>query len=100
MELKLINEQGLEASRLEASDTLFGREYNEALVHQVLVAYQANGRSGNRAQKAAIPASPANSTAGLNDHKPVEIAKDWRRKLGLTNFLSLFNIPPHTQSLG
>ena len=51
MELKLINEQGQEASRLEASDTLFGREYNEALIHQVVVAYQANTRSGNRAQK-------------------------------------------------
>ncbi len=51
MELKLINEQGQEASRLQASDLLFGREYSEALVHQVLVAYQANARSGNRAQK-------------------------------------------------
>lgn len=51
MELKLINEQGQEASRLQASDMLFGREYNEALVHQVVVAYQANARSGNRAQK-------------------------------------------------
>ena len=51
MELKLINEQGQEASRLEASDVLFGREYNEALIHQVVVAYQANARSGNRAQK-------------------------------------------------
>jgi len=51
MELKLIDEQGQEASRLEASDTLFGREYNEALVHQVLVAYQANARGGNRAQR-------------------------------------------------
>jgi large subunit ribosomal protein L4 len=51
MELKLINDQGEEASRLDASDMLFDREYNEALVHQVLVAYQANGRSGNRAQK-------------------------------------------------
>jgi large subunit ribosomal protein L4 len=51
MELKLIDEQGQEASRLEASDTLFGREYNEALIHQVVVAYQANARSGNRAQK-------------------------------------------------
>ena len=51
MELKLINEQGQEASRLQASDLLFGREYNEALVHQVVVAYQANARSGNRAQK-------------------------------------------------
>ena len=51
MELKLINEQGQEASRLEASDVLFGREYNESLIHQVVVAYQANARSGNRAQK-------------------------------------------------
>jgi large subunit ribosomal protein L4 len=51
MELKLINEQGQEASRLEASDVLFAREYNEALIHQVVVAYQANARSGNRAQK-------------------------------------------------
>jgi large subunit ribosomal protein L4 len=51
MELKLINEQGQEASRIAASDALFGREYNEALVHQVLVAYQANARGGNRAQR-------------------------------------------------
>jgi len=51
MELKLINEQGQEDSRIEASDALFGREYNEALVHQVLVAYQANARGGNRAQR-------------------------------------------------
>lgn len=51
MEIKLINEQGQEASRLQASDLLFGREYNESLIHQVVVAYQANARSGNRAQK-------------------------------------------------
>ena len=51
MELKVINDQGVEASRLQASDLLFGREYNEALIHQVVVAYQANARSGNRAQK-------------------------------------------------
>jgi large subunit ribosomal protein L3 len=51
MELKLINEQGQESSRLQASDSLFGREYNESLIHQVVVAYQANARSGNRAQK-------------------------------------------------
>ncbi|HEX5126697.1 MAG TPA: 50S ribosomal protein L4 [Rhodocyclaceae bacterium] len=51
MELKLINEQGQSAATLQASDTLFGREYNEALVHQLVVAYQANARSGNRAQK-------------------------------------------------
>lgn len=51
MELKLLNDQGKAASTLQASDVLFGRDYNEALVHQVVVAYQANARSGNRAQK-------------------------------------------------
>lgn len=51
MELKLINEQGAAAGALPASDALFGREYNEALVHQLVVAYQANGRLGTRAQK-------------------------------------------------
>ncbi|MDK9723358.1 MAG: 50S ribosomal protein L4 [Sterolibacteriaceae bacterium MAG5] len=50
MELKLINEQGQPAATLSASDALFGRDYNEALVHQVVVAFQANARSGNRAQ--------------------------------------------------
>ena len=51
MELKLLNDQGQAASTLEASDVLFGREYNEALVHQVVTAYAANARSGNRKQK-------------------------------------------------
>ncbi|MCK9259404.1 MAG: 50S ribosomal protein L4 [Azoarcus sp.] len=51
MELKLLNDQGQPASTLQASDVLFGREYNEALIHQLVTAYQANARSGNRAQK-------------------------------------------------
>ena len=51
MELKVINEQGQEAANLQASDVLFGREFNEALVHQIVVAYQANARSGDRQQK-------------------------------------------------
>lgn len=51
MELKLLNEQGQPAATLQASDGLFGREYNEALIHQVVVAYMANARAGNRAQK-------------------------------------------------
>ena len=50
MELKLINEQGQQAATVAASDALFNRDFNEALVHQVVVAYQANGRAGNRAQ--------------------------------------------------
>lgn len=51
MELKLINDQGKSAATLPASDALFGREFNEALVHQIVVAYQANARLGTRAQK-------------------------------------------------
>ena len=51
MDLKLINEEGKATASFAASDELFGRDYNEALVHQVVTAYQANARSGNRAQK-------------------------------------------------
>ena len=51
MELKLINDQGQASATVQASDAVFGRDYNEALVHQLVVAYQANARSGNRAQK-------------------------------------------------
>ena len=51
MELKLLNDQGQAASTLQASDVLFGRDYNEALVHQIVTAYAANARSGNRKQK-------------------------------------------------
>jgi large subunit ribosomal protein L4 len=52
MELKLINDQGKGASTVSASDAAFGRDFNEALVHQLVVAYQANARRGTRAQKA------------------------------------------------
>ncbi|HLX22921.1 MAG TPA: 50S ribosomal protein L4 [Usitatibacter sp.] len=51
MELKVINEKGESQKSVDASEALFGREYNEALVHQVVVAYNANGRQGSRAQK-------------------------------------------------
>ena len=51
MELKLINDKGADAGTMPASAELFGRDYSEALVHQVVTAYQANARSGNRAQK-------------------------------------------------
>ncbi len=51
MELKLLNAQGQASSNVAAPDTIFGRDYNEALIHQVVVAYQANARSGNRKQK-------------------------------------------------
>jgi large subunit ribosomal protein L4 len=51
MELTLLNENGQEGAVVNASDVVFGRDYNEALIHQVVVAYQANARQGNRAQK-------------------------------------------------
>ncbi|MFM7293989.1 MAG: 50S ribosomal protein L4 [Burkholderiales bacterium] len=51
MELKLINDKGASEGTFAASSELFGRDYNEALVHQVVTAFQANARSGNRAQK-------------------------------------------------
>jgi large subunit ribosomal protein L4 len=51
MELKLINDQGKSTASVSASDAAFGREYNEALIHQVVTAYLANARLGTRAQK-------------------------------------------------
>ena len=51
MQLELLNDQGQATSKFEAPETVFGREYNEDLVHQVVVAFQANARQGTRAQK-------------------------------------------------
>ena len=51
MELKVIDAKGQVSGSLAVSDALFAREYNEALVHQLVAAYLANARSGNRAQK-------------------------------------------------
>ncbi len=67
MELKIVNDQGQEASRLQASDALFAREYNEDLVHQLVVAYQANARSANSKQK-------GRDDVAHTTHKP------WRQK--------------------
>src|SRR5690606_6720506 len=51
MDIKLLNERGEAAATFNAPDTVCGRDFNEALIHQVVVAYQANARAGNRAQK-------------------------------------------------
>ena len=51
MQLELLNEQGQASGKVDASDAVFARDYNEALVHQVVVAFQANARQGTRAQK-------------------------------------------------
>jgi len=50
MKLKLVNQSG-SASEVQVSDATFGREFNEALVHQVVTAYRAAGRAGTKAQK-------------------------------------------------
>jgi large subunit ribosomal protein L4 len=67
MELPIIDEQGRPKSTLAASDALFGREYNEAVVHQVVTAYMANARLGTRAQKARGEVNKSNK-------------KPWRQK--------------------
>ena len=67
MELKVINEKGEAQATVAASEELFGRAFNEALVHQVVVAFNANGRSGTRAQK--TPSEVRHSTR-----------KPWRQK--------------------
>ncbi len=51
MELAVINEQGGQAASLPVSDEIFGRDYNEALIHQVVTAFMANARSASSAQK-------------------------------------------------
>jgi large subunit ribosomal protein L4 len=51
MQVELLNDQGQAASKMDVPETVFGRDYNEALIHQLVVAYQANARQGTRAQK-------------------------------------------------
>ena len=67
MELKLMNDQGQATAIVTASDTLFGREFNEALVHQIVTAFMANARIGTRAQLTRAEVSHTT-------HKP------WRQK--------------------
>ncbi len=50
MQLEVLNEQGKANGSFDVPDTVFAREYNEALVHQIVVAYQANARQGTRKQ--------------------------------------------------
>lgn len=51
MELTLLNSSGQASGKVQANDMVFNRDFNEPLIHQVVVAYQANARSANRAQK-------------------------------------------------
>ena len=67
MELPLINEQGKPTAKVAASDAAFARDYNEALVHQVVTAYLANARQGTRKQLARGEVNKSNK-------------KPWRQK--------------------
>ena len=51
MELKLINDSGAASATFNAPDEVFAREFNQDLVHQIVIAYQANARMGTRKQK-------------------------------------------------
>jgi large subunit ribosomal protein L4 len=51
MELSLHGTQGTHTNVVEAADAVFAQEFNEPLVHQIVVAYLAAGRAGTRAQK-------------------------------------------------
>jgi len=67
MELRLISETNKEIGSLTVSDSLFNKDYNEALVHQLVTSYLSNARSVTRAQKGRSEISKSN-------HKP------WRQK--------------------
>ena len=51
MEFQVVNMSGEATGNVAVADSIFGREFNESLVHQILVAYWAGGRAGTRAQK-------------------------------------------------
>jgi large subunit ribosomal protein L4 len=51
MKLNIVSDSGTASSDLEVSEAVFGARFNEALIHQVVTAYQAGGRQGTRAQK-------------------------------------------------
>ena len=67
MQLALAAPGNVSAGTVEVSDNTFGREYNEDLVHQVVVAYLAGARQGTRAQKTRSDVSGGG-------------AKPWRQK--------------------
>lgn len=48
MEVKVLNTVGSEVGKLELAESVFGCEYNESLIHQVVVAYLANQRQGTK----------------------------------------------------
>ena len=51
MKVKVLNLKTNKSTSQEVSEDIFGRDYNESLVHQITTAYMATGRSGTKAQK-------------------------------------------------
>lgn len=79
MELKLIDMNGKPAkSGVEVSETAFGREFNEALIHQVVTAYMANARVATRAQK-------GRDTVSHTTHKPWNQKGTGRARSGMSS---------------
>jgi len=78
MELKVIDDNGQATTSVTASDDLFGREYNEALVHQLVTAYQANARSANSKQK-------GRSEIAKSTHKPWAQKGTGRARAGMAS---------------
>jgi large subunit ribosomal protein L4 len=68
MEIKLTTPTGRESTKsVEVSELMFGQDFNEALVHQVVTAYMAGGRAGTKGQKSRAEVSHTT-------------AKPWRQK--------------------
>ena len=78
MQVELLNDQGQAASNVDVPDTIFGSEYNESLVHQIVVAYQANARQGTRAQK-------DRGTVKHSTKKPFKQKGTGRARAGMTS---------------
>ena len=51
MDLSIVNAKGASAGNVTVPETVFGRDFNETLVHQVITAYLAGARAGTHAQK-------------------------------------------------
>ena len=78
MQVELLNDQGQAASNIDVLDTVFGRDYNESLVHKIVVAYQANARQGTRAQK-------DRGTVKHSTKKPFKQKGTGRARAGMTS---------------
>jgi len=68
---------------LEVSEATFGREFNEALVHQVVVAYAAGARQGTRAQKTRSEVSGGGKNHGLKKVLAVHVLVQFVAQFGV-----------------